>query len=103
MLAHSGTSKQTGIKEVSMNSALQIGPGHRFLEHYPTNGWRIWYLALAVIATIMLYYESYVLSSVAPLILVSFKLSVSTYTFILLLSNLIGAVSAIFGSLSDRI
>ena len=86
-----------------MNSSLQIGPGHRFLEHYPTNGWRIWYLALAVIATIMLYYESYVLSSVAPLILVSFKLSVSTYTFILLLSNLIGAISAIFGSLSDRV
>jgi MFS family permease len=86
-----------------MSSTLQIGPGHRFLEHYPTNGWRIWYLALAVIATIMLYYESYVLSSVAPLILASFKLSVSTYTLILLLSNLIGAISAIFGSLSDRI
>ena len=86
-----------------MDSTLQIGPGHRFLEHYPTNGRRIWYLALAVIATIMLYYESYVLSSVAPLILVWFKLSVSTYTLLLLLSNLIGAVSAIFGSLSDRI
>lgn len=86
-----------------MNSSLQIGLGHRFLEHYPTNGWRIWYLALAVIATIMLYYESYVLSSVAPLILAAFKLSVSTYTLILLLSNLIGAISAIFGSLSDRI
>ncbi len=86
-----------------MSSTLRIGPGHRFLEHYPSNGLRIWYLALAVIATIMLYYESYVLSSVAPLILVAFKLSVSTYTLILLLSNLIGAVSAIFGSLSDRI
>ena len=86
-----------------MSSTLQIGPGHRFLEHYPTNNWRIWFLALAVIATIMLYYESYVLSSVAPLILVSFKLSVSTYTRILLLGNLIGALSAIFGSLSDRI
>jgi len=86
-----------------MNNTLQIGPGHRFLEHYPTNGRRIWYLALAVIATIMLYYESYVLSSVAPLILISFKLSVRNYTLLLLLSNLIGAISAIFGSLSDRV
>ena len=84
-------------------STLQIGPRHRYLEHYPSNNRRIWYLALAVIATIMLYYESYVLPSVAPLVLTSFKLDVSTYTRILLLSNLIGAISAIFGSLSDRI
>ncbi len=84
-------------------STLQIGPGHRYLEHYPSNNRRIWYLALAVIATIILYYESYVLPSVAPLVLTSFKLDVSTYTRILLFSNLIGAISAIFGSLSDRI
>lgn len=84
-------------------STLQIGPRHRYLEHYPSNGRRIWYLALAVIATITLYYESYVLSSVASLILKQFSLDVSTYTHLLLLSNFIGAVSAIFGSLSDRI
>src|SRR6266702_4597874 len=84
-------------------STLQIGVRHRYLEHYPSNGRRIWYLALAVIATIMLYYESYVLPSVAPLVLRSFSLPVSTYIGILLVSNVIGAVSAIFGSLSDRI
>lgn len=84
-------------------STLQIGTRHRYLEHYPDNGMRIWYLALAVIATIMLYYESYILPSVAPLVLKSFSLDVSTYTRLLLLSNLIGAISAVFGSLSDRI
>jgi len=84
-------------------STLQIGVRHRYLEHYPSNGQRIWYLALAVIATIMLYYESYVLPSVAPLVLRSFSLPVSTYIGILLVSNVIGALSAIFGSLSDRI
>ena len=84
-------------------STLQIGPKHRYLEHYPSNGRRIWYLALAVIATIMLYYESYVLPSVAPLVLKSFNLDVGTYTRLLLLSNLVGAISAIFGSLSDRL
>jgi len=84
-------------------SSLQIGLRHRSLEHYPSNGRRIWYLALAVIATIMLYYESYVLPSVAPLVLHTFGLSVSSYALILLGSNLIGALSAIFGSLSDRI
>lgn len=84
-------------------STLQIGLRHRYLEHYPSNSRRIWYLALAVIATIMLYYESYVLPSVAPLVLKSFNMDVSTYTRILLLSNLIGAISAIFGSFADRV
>ncbi|GHO49133.1 MFS transporter [Ktedonospora formicarum] len=84
-------------------STLQTSFRHRSLEHYPSNGLRIWYLALAVIATIMLYYESYVLPSVAPLVLHSFGLTVSSYSLILLCSNLIGAISAIFGSLSDRI
>jgi MFS family permease len=83
--------------------SMHIGPRHRFLEHYPSNGWRIWFLALGVIATIMLYYESYVLSSVAPLLLKAFNLDLPTYTRLVLLSNLIGALSAIFGSLSDRI
>jgi MFS family permease len=86
-----------------MMSSSSIGLGQRGLEHYPSNGWRIWYLALAVIATIMLYYESYVLPSVAPLVLHSFNLAVSSYALILLASNLIGALSAIFGSMSDRI
>jgi MFS family permease len=51
----------------------------------------------------MLYYESYILPSVAPLVLKAFSLDVSTYTRLLLLSNLIGAISAIFGSFSDRL
>ena len=57
-------------------STLNIGVGHRNLEHYPSNGRRIWYLALAVIATIMLDYESYVLPSVAPYVLHYFGLTV---------------------------
>ena len=84
-------------------STFQLGIGHRSLEHYPSNGQRIWYLALAVIATIMLYYESYVLPSVAPLVLHTFNLSVSSYALILLAANLVGALSALFGSLSDRL
>ncbi|EFH85546.1 MFS transporter [Ktedonobacter racemifer] len=84
-------------------STFRIATGQRSLEHYPTNAQRIWYLALAVIATIILYYESYVLPSVAPLVLHTFGLSVADYSRFLLVSNLLGALSAIFGSLSDRI
>jgi MFS family permease len=90
-------------KEVFQMSTLQLGPRHRALEHYPGNGQRIWFLALAVVATIMLYYEAYILPSVSTLILTTFKISLSQYVLTLVASNIIGAVSTIFGSLSDRI
>ncbi len=76
---------------------------NRSLDHYPENAQRIWYLALSVIATIILYYESYTLASVAPLVQADFKLSLSNYVYALVLGNVLGAVSAILGSLSDRV
>ena len=84
-------------------STLQIGLRHRYLEHYPSNGRRIWYLALAVIATIVLYYESYILPSVSTLIITTFKISLAQYVLILLVSNLLGAAATLLGSFSDRI
>src|SRR5579859_907125 len=84
-------------------STLQIGPRHRYLTHYPNNGPRAWYLALAVIATIMLYYESYILPSVSTLVITTFKIGLAQYVLILLASNFLGAVATLLGSLSDRI
>ncbi len=49
----------------------------RSLEHYPASARRIWYLALTVIATITLYYESLTLGSVAPPVQAHFHLSLS--------------------------
>ncbi len=76
---------------------------NRDLESYPANSQRIVYLALSVAATIVLYYESYVLPSVAPLVLTTFHISFSTYVFLTLGSNLLGAMSSLIGSLSDRL
>src|SRR5579883_3076073 len=101
MLADGCTGKR--VSRRFLMSTLQIGPGHRYLEHYPSNGWRIWYLALAVIATIMLYYEAYILPSVSTLILKTFQISLSQYILTLVASNILGAISTFFGSLSDRI
>lgn len=84
-------------------STMQIGIKHRYLAHYPGTGQRVWYLALAVIATIMLYYESYILPSVSTLILAAFKISLTQYVLVLVASNVLGAASTIIGSLSDRI
>jgi MFS family permease len=79
------------------------GLWNRGLDHYPSNGPRIWYLALAVVATITLYYESYTLASVAPLVQASFHLSLANYVYALVLGNVLGAITALAGSLSDRV
>jgi MFS family permease len=75
----------------------------RNLEHYPANAQRIVFLALSVAATVILYYESYILPSVSPLVLAQFHISFSTYIFLTLGSNLLGALSSLIGSLSDRL
>jgi len=84
-------------------STYQRGRWKRSLEHYPANARRIWYLALAVIATITLYYETFTLASVAPLVQAEFHLSLSQYVYSVVLANILGALAALVGSLSDRI
>ncbi len=75
----------------------------RNLEHYPSNSRRIWYLALSVAATFVLYYEAYVLPSVAPLVIAGFHMSFTLYVFLGLASGALGAVSSLLGSISDRV
>lgn len=85
-----------------MSTALR-GLWYRSLDTYPVNSRRIWYLALAVIATIILYYESYTLAAVAPLVQASFGLSLANYVYALVLGNVLGAIAAILGSFGDRV
>ena len=47
----------------------------RQLDHYPETGARITYLAITVLATVMLYYELYVGGSVSTLILANLGMS----------------------------
>src|SRR5579883_2603205 len=76
---------------------------NRNLEHYPANSRRIWYLALSVAATFVLYYEAYVLPSVAPLVLKNYNMSFSLYIFSGVAAASLGAVASLLGSLADRI
>lgn len=76
---------------------------NRNLEHYPTTSRRIWYLALSVAATFVLYYEAYVLPSVAPLVLKNYNMSFGLYIFSAVAAAALGAVASLLGSLADRI
>src|SRR5271154_1957011 len=75
----------------------------RQLDYYPATGPRIGYLAITVLATITLYYESYVGGSVSTLLLSNLKMSFTFYVVVLAFGNLIGAFGSLFAGLSDRL
>ena len=87
-------------------------PGHgalfRFLfvheiDDYPSNGKRTGYLALAVLATIVLYYTYYTQTGVTPNILQDYHMSFSFYVWIVIISNLIGAFASLPASKTDKL
>ncbi len=82
-------------------SALLSGLRDRSLDPYPANARRIWYLALTVIATITLYYQLYMLASVAPLVQADFHLSLSHYVYSLILANILGGMAAYIETVED--
>ena len=61
------------------------------------------YLTLSVAATFVLYYEAYVLPSVAPLVLTSYHMSFSLYILSGIAAGALGAISSLLGSMADRV
>jgi MFS transporter, ACS family, D-galactonate transporter len=74
----------------------------RQLDTYPDTLPRVMYLALTVLATIVLYYELYVGGSVSTLILANLHMSFTFYVVALAFGNLIGAFGSLFAGLADR-
>ncbi len=75
----------------------------RTLDEYPAPGARALYLAMVILASIVLWYQYYVPTSVAPLLLSYFHLSFHFYVNVIVLSNLAGVVAALVGGITDRI
>jgi MFS family permease len=63
---------------------------------------RVLYLAITVLATVMLYYELYVGGSVATLLLANLGMSFTFYVVILAFGNLLGAFGSLAAGLADR-
>jgi MFS family permease len=74
----------------------------RSIEHYPTTGRRYWYLAIVVLATIILYYELYVGGAVSPSIIAQYNMSFTFYVDITVVGSAIGAFSSLVAGLADR-
>jgi MFS family permease len=89
-------------------AAPEHGALFRFLfvhevDEYPTSGKRTGYLALAILATIVLYYTYYTQTGVTPNILQTFHMSFKFYVWIVIISNLIGAFASLPASKTDRL
>ena len=75
---------------------------YRQIDHYPNTGWRVFYLAIVVLATIVLYYQLYVAGAVAPQILASYHMSFRFYVDITVVGNAIGAFTSVLAGIADR-
>jgi len=75
---------------------------YRQIDHYPNTGRRVFYLAIVVLATIVLYYQLYVAGAVAPQILASYHMSFRFYVDITVVGNAIGAFTSILAGIADR-
>src|SRR6202020_1404513 len=73
------------------------------LSTYPDTKGRMVYLAITVLATIMLYYELYVAGAVSTLILSNLHASFNFFVYLLAFGTLIGAFGALLARLTDRL
>ena len=74
----------------------------RKLSHYPETGPRSLYLAITVLATVVLYYELYVGGAVATQIISEFGFTFTQFVFVSVIGNLVGAFASLFAGLADR-
>src|SRR5579864_3217951 len=74
----------------------------RQLDSYPDTVPRVTYLALTVLATVMLYYELYVGGSVSTYILANLHMSFTFFVLTVAFGALIGAFGSGFAGLTDR-
>jgi len=87
----------------TMNAPSPVnGLWRRQLDHYPDTGPRYTYLAIVVLATIMLYYEFYIPGAISPSIIAHYGMTFNYYVYIIVVANAVGAFGSIAAGLADR-
>jgi MFS family permease len=83
--------------------AQKSGRSGRKLYHYPERGQRWRQLSLAVLVTIILYYQLYTVGGVSPLLAVQLHMSFMFLVLMIAFGNLIGAFGSLAAGLTDRL
>jgi MFS family permease len=74
----------------------------RELDHYPKPSVKYFYLVLVVVSGIMVYFEDYAAGGVAPILLPSLHMSLSFYSYLIVVFGVVGGAASYFGSFADR-
>jgi MFS family permease len=95
-----------GVEGTSPGTTAGAPPRRSFwdrtLDHYPSTGARYWYLAIVVLAAIVLYYEFYVQAAVTPSITAHFHMTWPFFVYLVVVGNAVGAFASLLAGLSDR-
>jgi MFS family permease len=78
------------------------GLWRRQIDRYPETGPRYAYLAIVVLATIMLYYEFYIPGAISPSIIAHYGMTFNYYVYIIVVANAVGAFGSLAAGLADR-
>src|SRR5664280_2009648 len=97
------TATATVDAPVSDAGRLWKALGSRQLSTYPKTIPRLGYLGIVTLTTIMLHYLYYEEGALTPLMLPSYHMSFQYFLYLLVVSNAIGAFSALIGGFSDKI
>jgi len=89
------------VQSTPVSGAMQ-GLWRRQLDHYPNTRPRMTYLAIVVLATIVLYYEFYIAGAVSPSIIAQYGMTFNYYVYIIVVGNAVGAFGSLAAGLADR-
>lgn len=90
------------VSTESVSSGRRPGLLDRQLLHYPDERSRSRYLAITVLATVILYYELYVGGAVATKVIAEYGFTFSEFILVLVVGNAVGACASLFAGLADR-
>ncbi|MCX3060708.1 MFS transporter [Streptomyces beihaiensis] len=74
----------------------------RRLDRYPERGARYWYLAIVVLATIVLYYQLYVQYAVSTAVIAQYHMTFLYFVYVSVAANAVGAFASLVAGLADR-
>ncbi len=74
----------------------------RELTSYPTGARRTMYLLLVILGSVVLWYQYYVPTSVATVVLPQFHMTFKYYVYIIVIANVAGVLAALLGGLADK-
>lgn len=96
------THRREAVPDDPRPASWLSGLWRRQLPHYPDNGPRTAYLAIVVLATVVLYYELYIQGSVATQIIAQYNMTLRYFILVSVIGNLVGAFASLAAGLADR-